>query len=42
MSFAGYNTSEGCDRFIQAISEIVAHAIEHYLSDYSQDKITDV
>ena len=39
-SFAIYNTFEDCDRFIQAISEIVANGIEHYLPDYTKDQIT--
>ncbi|MGB3401258.1 MAG: aminotransferase class V-fold PLP-dependent enzyme [Microcoleaceae cyanobacterium] len=41
-SFAVYNTFEDCDRFIQAISEIVSHGVKHYLSDYSQDNISGV
>jgi cysteine desulfurase len=41
-SFAIYNTVEDCDRFIQAISEIVNYGVKHYLSDYSQNEINGV
>lgn len=41
-SFAVYNTFEDCDRFVQAISEIVTNGVDHYLSDYSKDKISGV
>lgn len=41
-SFAVYNTFEDCDRFVQAISEIITNGVDHYLSDYSKDKISGV
>ncbi len=41
-SFAVYNTFEDCDRFVEAISEIVTHGVDHYLPDYCQDETTGV
>ncbi len=41
-SFAVYNTFEDCDRFMQAISEIVANGVRHYLPNYSKDETTGV
>ncbi|MGB3534722.1 MAG: aminotransferase class V-fold PLP-dependent enzyme [Microcoleaceae cyanobacterium] len=41
-SFAIYNTFTDCDRFVQAISEIVANGVEHYLLDYCKDEKTGV
>ena len=41
-SFAVYNTQADCDSFVQAISEIVANGVNHYLSDYEKNQTTGV
>ncbi len=41
-SFAMYNTLEDCDRFLDAISEIVKSGVDHYLPYYRQDEKTGI
>jgi cysteine desulfurase len=41
-SFAVYNRFEDCDRFIQAISEMVGNGVEHYLPHYQKHETTGV
>ena len=41
-SFAVYNTLEDCDRFLDAILEIVRNGIDHYLPYYKQDETTGI